>query len=753
MSRLRRRQSRPHDRTTSRRRATVLSGLLGLMMACGVTAAVPAHAQSPAGQGSEPPVLLGADQVTFDEEQGLVTARGNVELSQGQRTMRADAVSYNRKTGVVTASGNIRIVEPSGDIVFADYAELTDDMRDAFVDNVRVLMTDNARMAAAEGERRGERMVRLNRGVYSPCDLCPSDPTRPPVWQVRAVRIVHDREEREIRFKDATLEMFGVPVAYTPYLSQPDPTVERKSGFLTPLLGSKSGLGIFIRPRYYVDIAPDQDATLELGAFSNKLPLLGGEYRKRFERGRLELGGSVTKSEPPSLDGRKDEMLRGHVRAKGLFEIDEVWRTGFDAARASDETYLRRYHDYREYVLTSRAFAEGFRGRSYAAVNAYSWQDLRYGNVVEEPIVAPLAVYDAVGEPGSLLGGRWSLNSGIMSLYRSRGASTRRVHVQPGWRRDVVSGLGFVTTFDARLLAAGYDATHYARPDQPAAGRGETGHTRLFPQGQMTVRYPFVRYGEQTQQLVEPIVALTAAPSIRNDPALPNEDSQDIEFDHANLFRLSRFPGIDRLEGGTRFTYGLRSAIQGSGGGAGSLFLGQSYRLYGDATFPAGSGLEERRSDYVGRLDLSPGPWLNMNYAFRLDQETLTPRRHSLTASAGVPAFRVTTNYTYIDQIVDPWIVSRRELEQANIDIRSRFTTHWSVGVGYSYAFRPEPGPRTTFGTLMYEDECFTFQAIAQRSHTNALGERVGENAIYFQFVFKNLGEFRTPGIGDLLGG
>lgn len=751
-------RSRRKTRSTTRhpRRVTFLSGLLGVIVACGMATATPGQAQAPSPRDQKQPVLLSADAVTFDEQQGIVTARGNVELSQSLRTVRADTITYNRNTKVVTATGNIRIVEPSGDVLFADYAELTDDMRDAFVENLRVLMTDNARMAGNEAERRGERILRVNRGVYSPCELCKTDPTRPPVWQVRAVRIVHDKEEHEIRYKDAVLEMFGIPVAYTPYLSQPDATVDRKSGFLTPLVGSSSDLGLFIRPRYYIDIAPDQDATVEVGGFSKQGLLLGGEYRKRFEHGRLTLNGSITQGELPNgladKNAPKENKLRGHLFARGLFEIDEVWRAGFDVRRASDETYLRKYYDNRgDDFLTSRAFVEGFRGRNYAAVNAYSWQDLRYGNRVEEPIVGPLAVYSALGEPGGLLGGRWSLDSGILSLYRRDGATTRRFHVQPGWRREMISNIGFVTTVEGNVLAVGHNASHYDRPDTAAVERGPTSRFRLFPQGQVMVRYPFVRYGDSSQQLVEPLVALTAAPRARNDLAIPNEDSLDVEFDQANLFMMNRFPGIDRLEGGTRFTYGLRTAIYGNSQGSASLFLGQSYRFNREDAFPSASGLEERRSDYVGRLDLSPAPWLDLNYGFRVNPDTLRFRRHSLTAVAGVPLLSVSTAYTYLDQTPSQTATTRTELEQATIGINSQFAPRWSVGISHVQSLRPAPGPRATLGILTYQDECFTFQTIARRDFTSTVGDVKDGNTLYFRLVFKNLGEFRTPGLGGLL--
>ena len=210
--------------------------------------------------GNNQPVLLNADELTYDETLGIVIATGDVELAQGDRLLLADRVTYNEKTSVVTATGNIRLLEPSGDVIFADYSELTDDLAQGFVQQVRVLLTDNSRVAGTEAERTDQgRFMRINRAVYSPCNLCESDPTRAPLWQLRANRVVHDKEEKEIIYRDARLEMFGIPVLYTPYFAHPDPSVDRKSGFLSPIFGYGGNLGTFGAVPYYWTIAPDKD--------------------------------------------------------------------------------------------------------------------------------------------------------------------------------------------------------------------------------------------------------------------------------------------------------------------------------------------------------------------------------------------------------------------------------------------------------------------------------------------------------------
>lgn len=748
-------------RATAPRRASVTgktalspilrSGIVGLMIACGVVTADLADAQSPA-RAPQPPTLLTADQVMFDETNNLVTATGNVELAQGKRTVRADKITYNQKTKIVTATGAIRLVEPSGEITFADYAELTDDLKDVFIENVRVLMIDNSRMVGNEGQRRDGKITKVSRGVYSPCELCKSDPNKAPLWQIRAVRVVHDNEEHEVRYQDATMEFFGIPFFYTPYLSHADPSVDRKSGFLTPSFGNSSDLGAILKTRYYWDIGGNQDATFEVSGFSKQGLLLGGNYRKRFENGRLELDGAITQGElpnGPAAGAPKDKRLRGYAAARGLFDINDTWRAGFDVKKASDETFLRRYYDVRDDYLTSKVFVEGFRGRNYAALAAFGFQDLRYGNTTPEPIALPTARYNALGEPGSLFGGRWSLDSSLLAITRPNdaGPNSRRVMVQPGWQRDIVSNVGFITTLSANVLAAGYSADHFNTTDPTTRGSSDVSRFRFFPQGQVTVRYPFVRYGESSQQLIEPIVQATVAPKLPNGKIFPNEDSVDVEFDEVNLLTPNRYTGIDRLDDGMRVTYGLRTAYYGYKQGSASLFLGQSHRLTDSSGFKVGSGLEDHVSDYVGRLDLQPAEWLDVNYGFRIDHDTLKPRRHSLNASAGVPLLRLGTSYTFVDQTSSRTATTLDRVEQATFSLNSNFVQNWGLGISHVQAMEPQPGPRSTLATLTYGDECLIFQTILRRDFTTSSNGVKDGNTLFFRFVFKNVGEFKTPSI------
>jgi LPS-assembly protein len=337
------------------------------------------------------PVLITADELIFDRVEEVVTARGDVEISQNERVLVADEVIYDIPSRTVTAVGNVILLEPDGEVVFADRAEIDDRLATGFIEQVRVLLRDQSRMAATRAERTEGRYVTLTDGVFSPCRLCRDHPERAPLWQIKAKEVVHDQEEKTIEYRDAWMEFFGVPIFYTPYFQHPDPTVERQSGILAPTVGTSENLGFTAQTPVFWAIDEVSDFTFSPIITTKQSVVLGGEYRRLFQEGGLAVTLSGTIADRKEDDGDVDrDVFRGHVDATGRFNLDPTWRTGFDLRRATDDTYLRLYDFSADRTLRSRAFVEGFRARNYAAVNAFAYQGLRDQDDNDEfPIVAP----------------------------------------------------------------------------------------------------------------------------------------------------------------------------------------------------------------------------------------------------------------------------------------------------------------------------------------------------------------------------
>ena len=220
-------------------------------------------------------------------------AQGHVEAWQGDHVLRADKITFDRNTGVAAAQGNVVLLEPDGQVLFADYAELTQDMKNGVLRDMRAILAQNGRMAANGARRTEGEINELSRVVYSTCNLCAKDPTKPPLWQIRALSAVQDLEHKKIEYQDAVLEMYGVPVGYMPYFWHADPSVKRASGLLIPSIGVSSHLGGFFAQPYYWVIDDQSDATFTPMITSRAGPELEVEYRRRFNNGYLRADGAV----------------------------------------------------------------------------------------------------------------------------------------------------------------------------------------------------------------------------------------------------------------------------------------------------------------------------------------------------------------------------------------------------------------------------------------------------------------------------
>ncbi len=227
---------------------------------------------------SNGPMLVQATEIRYDYTNNTVAAVGNVQIYYNGATIEADQVIYDQKTKHLRAQGNVRLTEPDGKITYAQSLDLSDDFRDGFVDSLRLETPDETRFAASRADRAKGNYTVLQNGVYTACEPCRDDPKKPPLWQVEAARIIHDEGEKMLYFEDARVEFFGVPLAYVPFMSAPDPTVKRKSGFLFPNLSEGSQFG-------YRDRAPiflGAGAELRPDAGNHAVDQAGGAARRRM---------------------------------------------------------------------------------------------------------------------------------------------------------------------------------------------------------------------------------------------------------------------------------------------------------------------------------------------------------------------------------------------------------------------------------------------------------------------------------------
>jgi LPS-assembly protein len=788
-SALRRRTPVRRDRSRS---AAVGGAVLALMFAAvvagalGLATATPASAQG-FTYNPQPPrpvaprvandgqMLVQAVEVDYDYNNSRVSAVGNVQMFYNGTSVEADKVIYDQKTKRLHAEGNIRMTDAEGKITYANIMDLSDDYRDGFVDSLRVDTADATRMAATRADRSSGNYTVFENGVYTACAPCKDDPKKPPLWQVKGARIIHDQTEKMLYFENAQLEFFGVPMAYMPYFSTPDPTVKRKTGFLMPAFSENSTYGYGLETPFYWAIAPDYDATFSPRFTTRQGVLLQAEFRQRLLNGSYQIRAyGIDQLDPGAYAGQPgDRQFRGGLETKGQFSLNDKWVWGWDGVVLTDYYFMSDYRlaQYKDPLgsflslpteATSQLYLTGVGNRSYfdaRTIYYLSFSGLQqnvpvihpvvdYSNVLNSPIFGGEVSYktnftsltrnDAVFDPITTQANTNSLCTTASAdpmarlptqcLLRGMPGTYTRATVEGDWRRSFTDSAGEIWTPFASVRADAIDASI---SNQPGVSNflpvGDTQALRVMPMIGLEYRYPFINVQPWGSTTIEPIAQIIARPNESYAGKLPNEDAQSMVFDASNLFSVDKFSGYDRVEGGGRANVGVQATTQFDRGGSVNVLFGQSYQLFGLNSYAVqdvtntgvDSGLQNAKSDYVARVNYSPNRTYTFSVRTRLDEATLNVNRFEAEGRAAFDRWSVSMMYGNYAPQPELGYLTRREglLGSASLKVAA----NWVVTGSARWDLEANKVNQYIVGAG-YVDDCFVLAANYVTSYSYAAG-------------------------------
>jgi LPS-assembly protein len=706
-------------------------------------------AAAPAADPRE--VAFSADALSYDTEAELVTASGDVRMTSEGNRLRAERVTWNRTTDEVRAEGNVRVVNPGGDVAYADSVVLTDALRDGIVQNMLLVLADGGRLAADRAERQ-DGYTTLYRAAYSPCAVvskkgCPKNPT----WQINAVRVVHDPVKNRIRYEGASLNLLGARIVALPFLSHPDGTEGGGSGLLVPEARVSSSNGFELSAPYYLKLAPNRDATITPHIYTEVAPMLEGRYRQLTRLGAFQLGAYVTYgSRIPltTLTAVRDKGVRAYLEGNGRFQLDPLWTVTASGRYVTDRTFLRRYDISRDSRLRSFVEAERITPESYISIAGWAFQGLRVTDVSGQQPVALPAIDGRWRLPGRIWDGRLEVQANSLAILRTEGQDTQRAFAGARWDRRSLTRWGQEILLTAYARGDVYHSSDNLLTATPLY-RGNPGwQARAIGALAAEFRWPLVGPFMGGSQRLTPRLQLIASGATDN-LEIPNEDARSVDLEDSNLFALNRFPGYDRWENGPRVTYGVDWGVD-LPGIAVRTTIGQSYRLDDKPSIlPAGTGLSDRFSDYVGRTNVKFGRRLNLVHRFRIDKDSLALRRNEVDAVVGGRQTYATIGYLRLDRDIDPTLEDLRDREEIRLGGRVRFAGYWSVFGStvidltdarespLSSADGYEP-VRHRIG-ISYDDDCLEIGVTWRRDYDTAGDFRRG-NTFQFRVALKNLG-------------
>ncbi len=711
-------------------------------------AAQPSSAAPPAP--AEQLIDFVADTARYDEPSDTVTVTGHVELSREGWRLRADAVQWDRRSGVVMATGNVVLTNPQGDVTYGDSVTLSDSLRDGVIENLLVVLENGGRLVAQRGTRVENGNVVLDRAAYTPCavedaDGCPREPS----WQVRAEEVTYDQVAQRIRYRNARISLFGLPILPLPGLSHPAGAAAG-NGLLLPNLRVDRVNGLEIALPYYLQLSPTSDLTLTPHVYSGAAPMAEAELRKVTVNGAWQLHGYATYSNRLSEGGTTDPTgaLRGYLAGQAGFQFSPEWSFSASARIATDRTFLRRYDISRDDRLRSTFTVARHSADSYLTVQGWAVQTLR-GTEAQgaQPLALPLIDYRRRFE-NAPLGGLLTVQANTLALTRSEGQDTQRAFVSALWERRAITTLGQDIRFS--LLARGdlYHSSGNALTLIPDYRGSDGVQARAFAAGAVDVRWPLAGAVFGGQQRLTPRVQLAVVSPVDN-VDIPNEDSRAFELEDGNIFALNRFPGYDRFEDGARITYGLEWAFNRPNLSVDAV-IAQSFRLDDrPSLFAQGTGLRDTTSDIVGRTTVAYRNFVRLTHRFRLDDETLAVRRNEIDLTLGSRSTYVIIGYNRLNRDISGFGEDLRDREEVRFGARVRVARYWSVfgSAIIDLTDRAEDPLSAADGYtpvrhrigLSYDDDCLSIGLTWRRDYLDRGDARAG-NSFLLRLALRNLG-------------
>ncbi|MBP7704711.1 MAG: LPS-assembly protein LptD [Caulobacter sp.] len=692
---------------------------------------------------------LESDTLIQDDANQIVSAEGDVEVRYRGRTLRAQSIVYDVKTGVIVARDQVVVIDPSGAVTFADEMALDEEMRAGVARGFSARMANNAKLAASTAIRRSDEINELNQAIYTPCELCATDKTKPPTWSIRADKVVQDREKQVVYYRNAVIEMWGVPVFYAPVFWHADPSAERKSGLLAPKIVGSDRRGLSYEQPYAWIISPSEDLVISPQLNTKVNPFVNFQYRKRFWSGQINARFGYTYEYDLDDDGDRigDQTSRSYILADGAFQIDENWRWGFAAERASDDLIFDKYDIgdvYRQRGLmpsddrrlTSQIYAVRQDERSWFSISALSIQGLRPTDIDRTfPTIAPLV--EARWEPDQpVLGGRLRIQGSAVALSREQsqyvstdpGVDSRRASVEADWRDSYTFKSGLRLTPFAQVRGDVYNV------DENPPTYDDQNVTRLVGVAGVDVSYPMWRRDGDRTIVLEPLLQIALSPDSDPDSRIPNEDSVVLEFDETNLLQADKFPGFDLYEGGQRINVGARATVMYDDGRGGSILVGRSFRAENDPQFPARSGLQTEKSDWIVAAEGRPIKGVSFFTRARFSEDEGDVRR--IEAGVNVETERARGFVRYLRDNQDITGVQREDLDFAG---EFMVTRNWGVTVAGVRDVESDVWRRQELGAI-YRDDCLDIAVVwvHEETYNRTLGP---SDSVILRLTLATLGD------------
>lgn len=689
-----------------------LRGMLLAALAGALAAPLPANAQTllPPGFFDSAPRLgatdigVTADRLTYDVDRHEIRAEGDVEVFYQGYHITGDRLVFDQRARTAHFIGDVNVESPDGTVYTAPDLRLSSAMQQALMQQLTISTVGGALITAGSGDfRKGNRTV-LEEATYAPCGVCIDAKGHRIGWSVKAARMIYDEKTSMVTLEQPTLYLLGIPAAWLPWLSMPDPS-KRVSRLLMPGIDSSPQIGGKLALPYFVPLGEDTDIILTPTLLTRQGFLMAGEWDQRFPNGSITVKASGIYQRDPGAFGAQvgNRQWRGAFQSAGTFTPAPAWTVGWSYTAFTDANYLLDYRISDAKSNVNEVYATRLAGNEFLDFRLQHFNllgDVTAAAQDRQALALPNARYrNVLYLPHEL--GELDLSADLLGVRRAAdddrgvrngvgydyGRREDKAHatIEADWQKRWIVPGGLVVT---PLLGLRADATHADYFATPGAATATA--TTLFaatPIAALDVRFPMIARTGPATHLLEPIAQLVWRGSDRTDPGITNDNAQSFVFEDTNLFSYNRFSGTDRQETGLRANLGAHYQLNLDNGGWLDVLGGQSFQLAGSNAFAqpdptqvtTGQGLSANASYVVLGVQASPFPGLVGGGKLQVDPGGRGITRAGIGGSFAAGDYAFNADYFYIARNPARGVLTDRQEVSAGVTVPVPRLDYWKV--------------------------------------------------------------------------
>ena len=679
-------------------------------------------------------INFSSEKLKVDEKTKIMIASGNVIITNNNRQLTADKVEYDQNLDKAIATGNVKLKEKDGSIYESERVILTNEFKSVVAIPLYGELIDKSFIKSNNFKKNDLGESYFKEGVYTACE-CDFKQDVKPIWRVETKEIKHDPATKTIYLKHPVMRIFSIPVYYLPYLSFPDWTVKRRSGFLTPVYGYSKQNRFHIKVPYYY--SPENDPTWDMTFTSHQNGKTGHadqlNIRKKYENSSLETNIYKGNLDTNKSDG--DNVFGVNFKANS--NLDNNWKMTIEGKYADQETFMRRYGFDSSDRYKSYLNLEKIKPNSISNIEIYNIQNLDETSSNNEPVLAPSISHHIFDSNKSY---NYDVKLNAHSIYNDESYDIKR------W-----SGLAQINkklNLTNMVLEgdANFGLDLYSIQGRPSTDSNDNKYIDRLSSGfSVAASNQYGIMSEEIGVVIEPKIQFSSVISSDRTDEVPNRDSSEFRLDQANLFLNNQYQGRDNIQRSDRINAGVSAYVMTEEMGDLNFFIGQSQKISGTQK-NISSANNDRQSHLINSISWNPSSLYNFSWFSLYNHHNLKSDTSDFNFNGSLDGWNYSTRHRSVDGAFVSDGIDREELA---LGISKSFS-NWKTSYSRTYDLSndKEEMISETLG-LEYTGSGYMFgnclTVLFQYKSSGGVVDRdlVPEDSIYLTFNFRNLGAYQ----------